>query len=83
MTAYTLNTRTVRTVRGLGASAVVTERQVQTIHLDGAYFGDVPEGRDAAEVLATLNDAADKADAYRAQFTDSEWARQEDEAAGG
>lgn len=79
---YTLSTRTVRKVARLIAGAV-TEKTIQTIEYQGRYYADVPEGEDAQALLEKLNEQERAALAYRAQFTDSEWARQEDEAAGG
>lgn len=78
---YTISSRRYRTGSLIAANA--TYREVQTIQLDGRYFCDVPDGEDANALLEELNEQARKANDYRARFSDSEWDRQMDEAAGG
>ncbi len=79
--AYTLSSRPVYT-RSLTSPSVV-DRNVQTILYHGEYFGDVPADVDPQTAIDVLNAEEQKALDYRARFTDSEWARQEDEAEGG
>ena len=79
--AYTLSTRTISKRSLLLPSAA--DRTVNTILYHGQYFGDVPADVDPQTAIDVLNAEEQKAIEYRAQFTDSEWARQQDEAAGG
>lgn len=81
-TMYALSTRTVTKPVRLGLGGHVT-KTFQTITYKGEFYADVPDGEDAQALLDQLNEQERAAIAYRAQFTDSEWARQEDEAAGG
>lgn len=79
--AYTLGTRVISKRSLLLPNAV--DRIVNTIEYNGEYFGDVPADVDPQTAIDVLNAEEQKAIEYRAQFTDSEWARQMDEAAGG
>lgn len=79
---YALTTRTVTKPVRLGLGGHIT-KTVQTITYKGKHHADVPEGEDAQALIDALNDQERKAVEYRAQFSDSEWARQADEAAGG
>lgn len=79
---YSISTRTIRKPVRLGLDGCV-EKTVTTILYEGRYYADVPEGEDAQALLEKLNEQERDALAYRAQFTDYEWAIHMDEASDG